>query len=136
MKALREASAEQLSEVPEIGPIIAQSVYEFLHSDFGTEVIDDLASVGVTMELPEGERPARDGALRSKTVVVTGTLAKYKRDEIEALITRHGGRAASSVSKKTDFLVAGADAGSKLAKAQKLGIRVLNEDQFEELLGE
>ncbi|MEX2016813.1 MAG: BRCT domain-containing protein, partial [Candidatus Hydrogenedentales bacterium] len=80
--------------------------------------------------------PARDGALHGKSVVVTGTLAKYKRDEIEALIVRHGGRAASSVSKKTDFVVAGEDAGSKLAKAQQLGVRVLNEDQFEELLGQ
>ena len=135
MDALREASVEQLSAVPEIGPVIAQSVYDFVHSDFGSQAIDDLAKVGVTMELPESERPARNGALHGKTVVVTGTLAKYKRDEIEALIARHGGRAASSVSKKTDFVVAGEDAGSKLAKAQSLGVRVLSEDEFEALIG-
>jgi DNA ligase (NAD+) len=75
-----------------------------------------------------------DGALSGKTVVVTGTLTKYKRDEIEALIAHHGGRAASSVSKKTDFVVAGENAGSKLDKAKTLGVRVLSEKQFEELI--
>jgi len=134
MDALRAASLEQLSGVPEIGPVIAKSVYEFLQSDFGSHTIDDLAAVGVTMELPESERPAQDGALRGKTVVVTGTLTKYKRDEIEALIIKQGGRAASSVSKKTDFLVAGEDVGSKLAKAKELGVRVLTEEDFDKLI--
>jgi DNA ligase (NAD+) len=134
MERLQAASADELSRVPEIGPVIAASVYDFLQSEFGRETIRDLAAAGVSMEAPESERVAADGALAGKTVVVTGTLVKYKRDEIEGLITRHGGRAASSVSKKTDFVVAGENAGSKLAKAQELGVRVLSEYEFEELL--
>jgi DNA ligase (NAD+) len=72
--------------------------------------------------------------LEGKTLVVTGTLTKYSRDQINELITRHGGRAASSVSKKTDYVVAGEKAGSKLAKAKELGVAVLSEDEFEKLL--
>jgi DNA ligase (NAD+) len=136
MDRLRAATAEELSRVQEIGPVIARSVYDHLHGDFGQDTIDDLASVGVNMETPTSERVSADGALAAKTVVVTGTLVKYKRDEIESLIARHGGRAASSVSKKTDFVVAGENAGSKLAKAQELGVRVLSEDEFEHLLSE
>ena len=74
--------------------------------------------------------------LAGKTLVVTGTLTSYTRDEIEELISRHGGRAASSVSNKTDFVVAGEKAGSKLAKAQQLGVRVLTEAQFRALIGQ
>jgi DNA ligase (NAD+) len=134
MERLQAASVEELSAVPEIGPVIAQSVYDFLHGEFGRATIADLASAGVSMEAPASERVAMNGALAGKTVVVTGTLVKYKRDEIEGLITRHGGRAASSVSKKTDFVVAGENAGSKLAKAQELGVRVLSEQEFEDML--
>jgi DNA ligase (NAD+) len=75
-----------------------------------------------------------DGPFASKTFVVTGTLARYTRDEIEELITQAGGRATSSVSKSTDYVVAGEKAGSKLAKAQKLGVPVIDEDEFDRLL--
>ena len=136
MDRLRAATVEELSSVPEIGEVIAQSVFDFLHSDYGREVIDDLAAAGVSMETPESERVLSNGALAGKTVVVTGTLVKYKRDEIEALIARHGGRAASSVSKKTDFVVAGENAGSKLDKAKSLGVRVISEEEFEGVVGE
>ena len=105
MDALLAASVEQLSETNEIGPIIAQSVFDFLHSTFGLETIDDLRSVGVSME--STARPGGPRVLEGKTLVVTGTLLKFTRDEIEELITRHGGHAASSVSKHTDYLVAG-----------------------------
>jgi DNA ligase (NAD+) len=135
MDRLREANVEELSGVPEIGPVIAQSVFDFLHSDFGREVIEDLTAAGVLMETPESERVLSDGAIAGKTIVVTGTLVKYKRDEIEALIARHGGRAASSVSKKTDFVVAGENAGSKLDKANSLGVRVISEAEFEGMVG-
>ncbi len=133
--ALVEASEEQLSQTGEIGPIIAHSVHEFLHSPYGKRTIVDLRKAGVQME---AEAPAADGPrrLEGKTLVVTGTLEHYSRDEIEALIVRHGGRAASSVSKNTDLLVAGEKAGSKLAKAQQLGIPVLTESQFEQLLSD
>jgi DNA ligase (NAD+) len=133
MDALLEASVEQLGEVNEIGPTIAESVYEFLHSPFGRKTIEDLKSVGVKME-PAARVHAGRRTLEGKTLVVTGTLVKYTRDEIEELITRHGGRAASSVSKNTDYLVAGDKAGSKLEKAQQLGVPVISEEEFEKLI--
>ncbi|MBN1395127.1 MAG: NAD-dependent DNA ligase LigA [Pirellulales bacterium] len=131
---LMDATVEQLSETNEIGPIIAQSVYDFLHGKFGAETIEDLKSVGVKMESDIQAGGSR--ALEGKTLVVTGTLTKYTRDEIEELIARHGGRAASSVSKKTDYVVAGEKAGGKLAKAEQLGVKVISEAQFERLLKE
>jgi DNA ligase (NAD+) len=134
MDALRKADIEQLSATNEIGPVIARSVHEFLHSPTGEQAVDDLMSVGVSMEAPRKAAAAKTGALAGKTLVVTGTLTKYGRDEIEELIARHGGRAASSVSKNTDYLVAGEKAGSKLTKAQELGVRVLSETEFEELI--
>ncbi|MHC4404139.1 MAG: NAD-dependent DNA ligase LigA [Planctomycetota bacterium] len=131
--ALVEADVDQLSEINEIGPIIAESIHDFLHSDFGSGIIEDLKGLGVMME---SATPAEEAsrALQGKTLVVTGTLEKHSRDEIKGLIERHGGRAASSVSSKTDYVVAGEKAGSKLAKAEKLGVPVLTEEQFEELL--
>lgn len=133
--ALQTASAEQLAEIDEVGPIIAQSVSEFLQSDYGQEVIHALAAVGVAMETddPAGPAALQSGCLEGKTLVVTGTLARHTREEMHELIQQHGGRAASSISKKTDYLVAGEKAGSKLAKAQKLGVTVLTEDEFETL---
>jgi DNA ligase (NAD+) len=132
MDALVAASVEQLSETNEIGPIIALSVFDFLHSKFGLKTVDDLKGVGVMMESTTTAGGSR--ALEGKTLVVTGTLQKYSRDQIEELITRHGGHAASSVSKKTDYLVAGEKAGSKLDKAQELGVAVISEEDFERLL--
>lgn len=130
---LMAASEAELSETPEIGPIIARSVYRFLHSDYGQRTIEELRQAGVQMR---SHTPATRGRrlLDGKTLVVTGTLVRYTRDEIEELIVRNGGRAASSVSKNTDYLVAGEKAGSKLAKAQDLGIPVLSEEEFEKLL--
>ncbi|MCE5267542.1 MAG: NAD-dependent DNA ligase LigA [Planctomycetaceae bacterium] len=130
--ALMAASVDQLSDTAEIGPIIARSVYDFLHSQFGQETIEDLKNVGVKME--SIARAGGPRALEGKTLVVTGSLQKYSRDEIEELITRHGGHAASSVSKNTDYLVAGEKAGSKLAKAKELGVKVITEEEFERLV--
>ncbi|HZL89124.1 MAG TPA: BRCT domain-containing protein, partial [Pirellulaceae bacterium] len=127
---------EELSEVNEIGEIIAQSVYDFLHSDYGRETIEDLRSLGITMSAPKRAAPAVGGALAGKTIVVTGSLQHYKRNEIEELIQRQGGRAASSVSKKTDFVVAGEEAGSKLDKAKELGVKVISEEEFRKLIAE
>ena len=134
MESLRAASVEQLSATPEVGPIIAESVYNFLHGDFGPRVVDDLAALGVSMQALPSAVPAGGEALAGKTLVVTGTLAKYTRDEIQELIARHGGRATSSVSKSTDYVVAGAEAGTKLAKAEKLGITILDEAAFDRLI--
>jgi len=88
----------------------------------------------VQMDMPSEHRARRDGPLAGKTLVVTGTLAGFTRQEAEEAIRNAGGRAASSVSKKTDYVVAGAEAGSKLAKAEKLGVPVLDEAGFRDLL--
>ncbi len=133
MDALMEADVDRIGEVREIGPVIAQSVHDFLHGEFGRKAVGDLRAAGVKMEATRQAGGSR--ALEGKTLVVTGMLKKYKRDEIEALIARHGGRAASSVSKKTDYLLAGEEAGNKLAKAKELGVKVITEEEFEGLIG-
>jgi DNA ligase (NAD+) len=130
--AMMDATIEQLSEVNEVGPTIAASIFEFLHGEQGTKIIADLKAVGLDMTAEK--TAAASGALAGKTIVVTGTLQKYGRDDIEELITRNGGKAAGSVSKKTSFVVAGENAGSKLDKAQSLGVPVLTEDEFEAML--
>jgi DNA ligase (NAD+) len=133
--ALQAASVEQLSAINEIGDIIARSVYEFLHSDYGWSLIQDLRNAGVRVTSDRiQQQSAGPKPLDGKTLVVTGTLHKYTRDEIHALIEQAGGRAASSVSKKTDYLVAGDKAGSKLDKATSLGVPVLSEAEFERLI--
>ena len=133
--AIMAATVEQLSETNEIGPIIAQSVFDYFHSPFGEATTADLRSVGVKMDaLASGDAADVVRALEGKTLVVTGTLTKYTRDEIAELIALHGGHAASSVSKKTDYVVAGEKAGSKLEKAQSLGVPVITEEEFERLL--
>jgi DNA ligase (NAD+) len=135
MSKLREATVEQISAIHEIGDVIAKSVHDFLHSDFGRETIEDLERLGVSMKSTSPPKTEVAG-IAGKTFVVTGTLSKFTREEIERLIEQSGGRAASSVSKNTDYVVAGEKAGSKLEKATKLGIPVLTEQQFEALLAE
>jgi DNA ligase (NAD+) len=133
MDALMAAKEEELSEVNEIGPIIAASIFSFLHGKFGQETIADLKSLGVNTKSTAPMR-SQHRALEGKTLVVTGTLKKFTRDEIEEIITHHGGHAASSVSKKTDYVVAGENAGSKLEKAKQLGVKIINEKEFEDIL--
>ena len=135
MERLREAGVEQLSEINEVGEIIAQSVHDFLQSETGSQSIERLAEAGLQMDQPHtASAVAEHQTLSGKTFVVTGKLEKYTRDEIHALVEQHGGRAASSVSGNTDYLVAGEKAGSKLEKANKLGVTVLSENDFEKLL--
>ncbi|MBC8356746.1 MAG: NAD-dependent DNA ligase LigA [Planctomycetes bacterium] len=132
IESLEAASVEELADVNEIGGIIAESVHSFLHDEYGSEIIDDLRSLGIKME---AEQPwLASDIFAGSSFVVTGKLIKYTRDEIQDLIRQHGGKVSSSVSAKTDYLVAGEKAGSKLAKAEKLGIQVLTEDQFEALI--
>jgi DNA ligase (NAD+) len=133
MESLFAASEEDLGNVEDVGPVIAASVFAFLHGPHGRRAIERLQAVGVDMTSPRKQAPT--GPLAGKTLVVTGTLVKYKREEIESLIEQLGGRAASSVSKATDYLVAGEKAGSKLEKARKLGVSVLTETEFDELIG-
>jgi DNA ligase (NAD+) len=133
MDSLMGADVERLSAINDIGPIIAQGVYDYLHSAFGKRTIEDLRECGVGMVSAQpvlaGER-----RLEGKTIVVTGTLERYSRDQINSIIEQHGGRAASSVSSKTDYVVAGRDPGSKLAKANELGVKVISEEEFDRLV--
>lgn len=117
-----------------IGPEIAASLFHFLQSEAGKMVIDELRSAGVVLELPKAEIDATEQVFAGKTFVVTGKLETYTRDEIHALVEQLGGKASSSVSKNTDYLVAGEKAGSKLAKAEQLGVAVLSEAEFEQLV--
>jgi DNA ligase (NAD+) len=133
--ALRDAPVEAIGNIHEVGEVIATSIHGFLHSNQGRELLDDLRGVGVVMEEPRAAVDPDAGPLAGKTIVVTGTLTRYTRDEIKEVIEKLGGRATDSVSKKTDFVVAGENAGSKLTKATQLGIRVLTEDDFAKLIG-
>jgi DNA ligase (NAD+) len=133
IEALQAASAEELASVPEIGEIIAASVHEWLQGDYGRRTIAGLRAAGVRLDVPEADRVA-GGPLTGKTLVVTGTLAGFSRQEAEQAIRKAGGRASSSVSKKTDYLVAGEEAGSKLATAKKLGVPVIDEAELRRLL--
>ena len=133
IEALQAASAAELANVPEIGEIIAASVHEWLQGDYGRRTIAGLRAAGVRLDVPEADRVA-GGPLTGKTLVVTGTLAGFSRQEAEQAIRKAGGRASSSVSKKTDYLVAGEEAGSKLATAKKLGVPVIDEAELRRLL--
>ena len=113
---------------------MAASLRAWFDSDAGLGTIAELKSVGVNMTQPRQRAARRSAALQGKAVVVTGTLEKYSRKEIEDLIKRLGGKTSSGVSKNTDYVVAGESAGSKLAKAQQLGVPVLSEREFEELV--
>ncbi len=132
MEALQKATVEELGEINEIGDIIAESIYNFLQSEYGKQTVEDLRELGVKMEADKPQ--VASNKLAGKSLVVTGTLTKYTRDEIKDLIKQHGGKASSSVSKKTDYLVAGENAGSKLDKANSLGVQVISEDKFNELI--
>ncbi len=131
--SLTSAGLEELSNTEEIGPIIAKSVYEFCRSDDGKQVFEQLAYAGVSLETSEEDSVDRSGVFANKTLVVTGTLEHYSRDEIERVIEKLGGKASGSISKKTDYLVAGQAAGSKLQKAEQLGVKILTEAEFREL---
>ncbi len=135
LDAIMEQTTESLAEVEDIGPVIAHSVHTFFHSAVGKGLVEELRKFGLNFGEPKKERPkVAGGKLEGKSIVVTGTLTRFKREEINELIHQHGGKAAGSVSKKTDFVVAGEDAGSKLDKAEKLGVKVITEDEFVKLL--
>ncbi len=128
---LMEATQEELADIDQIGPTMAKSVYEYFRGSKNKQVIDELLSEGVKPEQPHTRRSEK---LAGKTIVVTGTLENFTRQQIEQAIRQAGGKSSSSVSKKTDFVLAGENPGSKLDKARKLGVEVINEKQFMELL--
>jgi DNA ligase (NAD+) len=135
LDAMAKASAEELAAVNDIGPVIAESVHDYFNGAAGKKVVADLKSVGVDPKMEVAKKDAAELPLAGQTVVVTGTLEKFGRQEIEDLIVKLGGKASGSVSKKTSFLVAGESAGSKLDKAKELGVKVLTEAEFIERLG-
>lgn len=126
LDAIMNASEEQLLQVPDVGPVVAQSVHTFFQQPHNREVVEQLRACGVHWEegIPAISHPQ---PLLGKTLVVTGTLPTLSRDEAKDLIEAAGGKVAGSVSKKTHYVVAGAEAGSKLDKAQELGITVIDE---------
>jgi DNA ligase (NAD+) len=133
--ALVSAPEERLAAIPGVGPIVAESVRRFFQSQAGTRIVENLKRHGVKLsEENIRQKPAGGSGFEGKTFVVTGTLSHYSRTEIEELIRRHGGKTTSTVSKKTDYVVAGTDAGSKLDKARELGVAVIGEAEVEQWL--
>jgi DNA ligase (NAD+) len=134
LDALLAATADALLQIPDVGPIVAESILDFFAEAHNREVIDRLIQAGVRWEESEGQADAPPGALTGKTFVLTGTLPSLSRDEAKAKIEAAGGKVSGSVSKKTDYVIAGEAAGSKLDKAQELGVLVLDEAGFLALL--
>ncbi len=132
MDALASAGVEELQNVNEVGPRIAESIAEFFGIPANRRLIDRLRDAGLTVK---GKKKERGTKLAGKTFVLTGTLGKYTRDEAKKMIEDAGGRVSGSVSKKTDYVVAGSDAGSKLDKAKELGVPVIDEEEMEKLVG-
>ncbi len=135
--ALAGASVERLDAIEGIGPSMAQSIHEYFHSETGRHIVKELKELGVKLAQEPRPKAARAGGtdLTGKSIVVTGTLKNYQREEIEALIRQLGGKAAGSVSKNTAFVVAGEKAGSKLDKARELGVKVISEEEFDKMIG-
>ncbi len=132
LEALMEADEARLEAIEQVGPVVAKSVYEYFLDEKNRRIIKEL--------MDEGLRPERPGrkkrtSLAGKTIVVTGTLEKFTRTEIERAIKDNSGKAISSVSKKTNFVLAGKEPGSKLEKAKKLGVKIINEEQFLKIIG-
>ncbi len=135
LEKLRSLDADELKSIHEIGPGVARSVYDYFHSPDTSGITDELAGAGVNI-LPEEKSAGTNENIAGKTFVFTGTLLRIERRDAEALVERLGGRAAGSVSKKTDYVVAGDSAGSKLAKAHELGVKVISEDEFFTMTGD
>jgi DNA ligase (NAD+) len=137
MEAIMEASVEQLQAVPDIGPVVAASIRSFTEEPKNQDLVGKLAAAGVNMA---SQQPPPDvaaqGRLSGQTFVVTGTLDSMSRDEAAAAIERLGGKVGSAVSRKTTYLVVGAEAGSKLEKAQALGVKTLTEGEFRAIIAE
>ena len=132
MDNLMNASIKELSVQNDVGEITAKSIYEFFREEQSIDLINKLKLAGVNMESLEEENT--DNRFEGKTFVLTGALSKYSRDEASDIIEKLGGKTSGSVSKKTSYVLAGEDAGSKLTKAQNLGVTVITEEEFEEMI--
>ena len=132
MEKLREASIDDLTAIGEIGPVMAEAIHGFFHNKENLKILEKLKDAGVRMSQESAARAG--GAFDGKTVVITGTLKSLSRQEAEGLVRRAGGNPSSGISKNTDFLVAGAEPGSKLEKANALGVKVIGEEEFKKLV--
>lgn len=130
---LMNADIEEIKKVSDIGDISAASIYEYFKNEYNLKIINELANCGVNMEMPENEET--DNLLDGNIFVITGTLPSMARSEAQELIEKHGGKVSGSVSKKTTYVLAGEEAGSKLIKAQELGIKIISEADLLEMLG-
>ncbi|MCX5692204.1 MAG: NAD-dependent DNA ligase LigA [Candidatus Omnitrophica bacterium] len=129
---LAKADIEELQAIDEIGPVMAESIFNFFRTGENKKIIEKLKHNGVNMQ--EKDVGSNPGNIEGKTFVVTGSLENFSRHQIEELIRRSGGNASSSVSKNTDYLIAGKDPGSKFEKAKALGVKIINEDEFKKLI--
>jgi DNA ligase (NAD+) len=134
MAALAQAAAAELAQVSDIGPVIAEGVYQFFAREENRHTLERLQAAGVRQDEPAPRGAPSRQVLAGKVFVLTGTLPHLTRDEARALISAAGGRVTASVSRKTDYVVAGADAGSKYEEAQRLGITVIGEEELYKLL--
>ena len=134
MDHLRKASKDELESVHEVGPKVADAILQFFDQPQNARLVERLKEAGVNMKA-DARAATAAGSFAGKTVVVTGTIEGLSRDEIRTLLRRQGARVAESISKKTDLLVCGRDAGSKLEKARSLGVRIMPAEEFLGLVG-
>ena len=137
IEALRKATAEQLTEVDGIGGTIAVNIVEYFHNEKNIEIVDRLISYGLQMQLSEEQQTQQSTLLEGKSIVISGVFTHHSRDEYKLIIEQNGGKNVGSISKKTSFILAGDNMGpSKLQKAESLGIQIMSEDEFLELIQE
>jgi DNA ligase (NAD+) len=132
LDAIASAGQAELEAVDQVGPVIAESIYQYFRTPRHRVVIDDLLAAGVRPQPPAPRK--RTGGLQGKTVVVTGTLKGFSRQQAEQAVREAGGKVSASVSKKTYYVLAGEDPGSKLQKARELGVEVIDEQQFKTMV--
>jgi DNA ligase (NAD+) len=133
---LANATVEQLDEIPDIGLSVAESVHQWFRDEKNVALIERLKAYGVKLDIEESATAILDENFVNKTFVLTGKLENFTRDEAAKIIEDRGGKVSSSVSKNTNFVIAGSDAGSKLTKAESLGVKVLSEEEFREMIGD
>jgi DNA ligase (NAD+) len=130
--SLMNATQEQLCQIDQVGPVMAKSIYDYFHNEKNVDIINQMFAYGVS---PSHEKTIVSDILAGQTIVVTGTLENFSRDRIEQTIKDNGGKVSSSVSKKTSFVLAGTEPGSKVDKAQSLGVKIISESEFMKILG-
>ncbi|PYL65847.1 MAG: DNA ligase (NAD(+)) LigA, partial [Verrucomicrobia bacterium] len=134
LKKLMEASAEELQRTPDVGEVVGRSIEQFFQEKRNRKMIESLEQLGVRPQIEPRREQGTESPFTGSTWVLTGTLSE-PRDEIAEMIIQRGGKVSTSVSKKTNYLLAGEEPGSKLAKAQQVGVRILDEAAFRKMLG-